>query len=217
MGEEATPLRLAILGASGGVGRRVVALALERGCTLACQTRDAEKLESLADRVRICVCDPSDCAGLASLVEDADLVVYALGVDGMGATRLFSQSTAALLEAMKSKGVPRLIAVTGVGAGETRGHGGLLYNRIIFPLFTKKRYLDKDRQEALIATSDLEWIIVRPAPFQDRQAPGELQVHTRIEKDTQLRRITRDEVAAFIVAQFESDRYLHQRPFIGHP
>ena len=61
------------------------------------------------------------------------------------------------------KQTPR-VAITGIGSGETRGHGGFIYDRIIYSLFTRNRYQDKTRQEALIATSELDWIIVRPAP-----------------------------------------------------
>jgi uncharacterized protein YbjT (DUF2867 family) len=72
-------------------------------------------------------------------------------------------------------------------------------------------------QEALIAASNLDWIIVRPAPFARTAGTDPLEVHTSVEPGTVLRRITRDEVAAFVVAQIDSDRYLKQRPFIGHP
>jgi hypothetical protein len=118
---------------------------------------------------------------------------------------------------MEAAGVRRLVAITGVGAGETRGHGGFLYDRVIFPLFTRQRYRDKDRQEALIAASGLDWVIVRPAPFSSRRAPGPLEVHTDIGRNTVLRRITPEEVADFVVAQLHDDRYLRRRPFIGHP
>jgi putative NADH-flavin reductase len=135
----------------------------------------------------------------------------------LGSTTLFSEATAALIAAMKRRHVKRLIAITGVGAGDSRGHGGFVYDRVIFPLFTRNRYQDKDRQEALIAASGLEWVIVRPAPFSEVAAAGPLEVHTRIEPGTVLRRIGRDEVAVFVVEQVDGDRYLRQRPFIGHP
>ena len=93
------------------------------------------------------------------------LVVFALGVDATGPTSLFSDATKILITAMQAAGVRRLVAITGIGAGETRGHGGLIYDWIIFPLFTRHRYADKDRQEALIEASGLDWVIVRPAPF----------------------------------------------------
>jgi putative NADH-flavin reductase len=217
MTAEARKLRIAVLGASGGVGRRIVNLALDRGFDVVGQTRNANKLSDLAGRVRVVVFDPRDTAKLGEFVAGADAVIFALGVDTTGATTLFSDVTVALIAAMKKERVKRLIALTGVGAGDTRGHGGFLYDRIIFPLFSRKRYEDKNHQEALIASTNLDWIIVRPAPFAKTDVTGPLEIHTRVAPGTVLRRVTRDEVASFVVEQIDNDRYLKQRPFIGHP
>jgi putative NADH-flavin reductase len=208
--------RIAILGASGTVGRRIVDRLLEGGFDVVCQTRSAEKLAHLAGRAAIHTFDPRDSSQLSEFVSGADAVIFALGTDTMCATTMFSETTAALIEAMQKHGVRRLIAITGVGAGETRGHGGWLYDWIIFPLFTRNRYLDKNKQEELIAASDLDWTIVRPAPFTDRPAAGNLQVLTQIKPETSLTGITRDEVASFVVAQLDNELLVRQRPFVGH-
>ena len=73
---------------------------------------------------------------MTAFLAGVDAVVFALGVHSLCATTVFSDATAAMIQAMRDEGVRRLIAVTGVGAGDSRGHGGMLYNRIIFPLFT---------------------------------------------------------------------------------
>lgn len=208
--------RIAVLGASGTVGRRIVERLIDGGFDVVCQTRSADKLAQFAGRVQIREFDPRDAGRLSEFVTDAHAVIFALGTNTTGPTTLFSEATAALITAMQAHQVRRLIAITGVGAGETRGHGGFLYDRVIFPLFTRRRYHDKDRQETLIAASDLDWTIVRPAPFSERPASGSLEVHTEINPETRLTRITRDEVADFVVAQLESDEYLRRRPFIGH-
>ena len=213
-GADAT--RVAVLGASGGVGRRIVDLLLDRGVEVTAQSRSAEKLAGIADRAAVHVFDPRDAAALSDFVTGADAVIFALGVDRGGKTTLFSDTTAALIPAMEAAGVRRLIAITGVGAGETRGHGGFLYDRIIYPLFTRHRYRDKERQEALIAASGLDWTIVRPAPFAGRPGSDPLQVITEIAPDTRLTAITRDEVARFVVEELESGRHIGRCPFIGH-
>jgi putative NADH-flavin reductase len=209
-------LKIAVLGATGSVGRLIVEQLLDRGHDVVCQSRSLEKLSGLAGRAKILAFDPRDGGKLQEFVRSADVVIFALGADKTGSATLFSDSTAALVAAMTAEGIKRLIAITGVGAGETRGHGGFLYDRIIFPLFTHKVYEDKDRQEALITASDLDWIIVRPASYVKGHVIGPLEVYTTILPDTVLRRITRDEVAEFIVEQINSDRYLRQKPFIGH-
>ena len=208
--------RIALLGASGTVGRRIVGRLLESGFEVVCQTRSADKLAHVAGRVQVDVFDPRDAGRLSEFVRSSDAVIFALGTDTIGATTLFSDATGTLITAMRTHGVRRLIAITGVGAGETRGHGSFFYDWIIFPLFTRKRYQDKDRQESLIAGSGLDWTIVRPAPFVEGPVSTALEVYTEIKPETRLSRITRDEVAGFVVAQLDSDQYLRQRPFIGH-
>ncbi len=207
---------VAVLGASGGIGKRVIARLLARSHEVIGQTRSAGKLAEFGGRVEEVVFDPAERSGYGAFLRRAEAVVFALGVRTLGGTTLFSDATRALLAGMASAGTRRLVAITGVGAGETRGHGGFVYNRILFPLVTRRMYADKDRQERLIAESGLDWTIVRPAPFSGRQPVGPLRVHTGIPDGLQLRAIGRDEVADFIVAEIETPRHTHERPFIGH-
>ena len=209
-------LRLLVLGASGEVGRQILVQGLRRGLTLTAQTRSRSKLSEFEGRVKIVEANPLDADTMTELVRDQDAVAFALGVDTSGPTTFFSDATKVLIEAMNHAGVRRLVAITGVGAGETRGHGGLLYDWIIFPLFTRDRYVDKNRQEALIEASGLDWVIVRPARFSERPASGPLEVHTPADGVAILRRITRAEVAGFVLDQLLTSRYLHQKLFIGH-
>lgn len=208
-------MRLLVLGASGGVGSELVRQAVARGHQVTAQTRDPARL---AERpgVGVIVGLPTDAAFLGQHVAGHDAVILATGTNSTGRTTLFSDSARAAIAAMRAAGVRRLVAITGVGAGETRGHGGWLYDRVIFPLFTRHRYADKDRQEALIAQTDLDWTIVRPAPFTTRTPGGRLTVVTDIPPELRLRAITRAEVAAFILDCVEEGGFIRQRPFIGH-
>ena len=206
-------MRVLILGGTGNIGRRIVSQGLSRSFELTVLARHPRQLPQ-SDRLRLVEGDALDPASVRSAVSGQNAIIYALGVVTRRTT-LFSDSTRILIDAMLNQDVRRLVAITGVGAGETRGHGGFIYDRIIFPLFTKGVYEDKDRQEALIRGSALDWTIVRPASFKDRVPPGPLRVVTDVRGIT-LRGISRDEVATFLLDQVESDRYLHQAPFIGH-
>jgi putative NADH-flavin reductase len=116
---------------------------------------------------------------------------------------------------MKRDSVHRLLCVTGVGAGETKRHGGFLYDRILYPLFTKGIYKDKDGQEDLVRQSQTDWTLVRPAPFRSRTPQGSLRVVTNVDGVT-LTKISRLEVATFLVDELEQNRYVRQAVFIGH-
>ena len=207
---------IAVLGASGAVGSLVVARALARGWAVRGQSRDLARLpDRIGDFTRHGL-DPCDMGALVPFVAPADAVVFALGSDRPGPTTLFSDATRALIGAMEAAQVRRLVAITGVGAGETRGHGGFVYDRIVFPLFTRHRYRDKNVQESLIAGSDLDWTILRPAPFAARVPETPLEVHLRIAPDLRLTRITREEVAEFVIDEIETGRHIREAPFIGH-
>ena len=81
--------------------------------------------------------DARDRDTIRSAVKDIDVVIQTLGVDFsprliFAGTTLFSESTRSLVDGMKAAGVKRLITVTGLGAGDSRGHGGIGYDWIVF-------------------------------------------------------------------------------------
>lgn len=210
-------MKIAIIGASGKVGRHVLNQALDRGWGVSAQTRNAHRLTGAGDAIRVVVGDPTSPDTLAALLAGQDAVVFTLGIYERGPTTLFSDVTRALLPAMAAAGIRRLVVVTGVGCGDTRGHGGFVYDRLIYPLFTRNRYRDKDRQEAMIRESNLDWTLVRPAPFGMSEKKAPLHVVTRITPETRLTRIEQEEVAAFIISCLADGSYIHEAPFIGHP
>ena len=125
---------------------------------------------------------------------------------------LFSEATRALLPAMRQAGVKRLIVVTGFGAGDSRGRGGLLH-KIGFNLFLRRAYDDKDVQEKLIRESDLDWTIVRPVILYDGARTGNYHILTD-PKSWRLGFISRANVADFLIRQIDDDRYLGATPVI---
>lgn len=208
-------MRILVIGASGRVGREVVAQAVERGHQVSALTRTASTVER-RDGVAVVEGEATDGGLLRRILRGHDAVVFALGTDKSGPTTLFSDATRELLAAMAESGVDRLVAVTGVGAGETRGHGGWLYDRVIFPLFTRERYADKDRQEALIAASATRWTVVRPGPFSTARAREPFEAIVDIRPDTRITKVSTAEVATFVLDDLETGAFIGRKPFIGH-
>ena len=68
-----------------------------------------------------------------------------------------------IIDAMKAAQVSRLIWISSHGVGDSRGRSGFLFERIFVPLRLRAEFADKERQEALVTASDLDWTIVRPA------------------------------------------------------
>jgi len=208
-------MRVLVLGATGDVGRLVAAEALKRDHELTVLIRSPQKLGELVARVRVVQGDALDPNAVSTAIAGQDAVIYVLGAGNVRQTTLFSESTRILLAEMERHAVHRLICVTGVGAGDTKGHGGFLYDHIFYPLFTQGIYADKDKQEDLIRHSRTDWTIVRPATFRTRKPPGPLRAVTRVD-GVILRRISRVEVATFLVDELEQNDYVRQAVFVGH-
>jgi uncharacterized protein YbjT (DUF2867 family) len=128
-------------------------------------------------------------------------------------TTLFSKATRVLVDEMQAVGVRRLIAVTGLGAGDSRGHGGFLYDNLMFPLVLKRIYDDKDVQEMIIRRSGLDWTIVRPGLLQDGPATGRYRVLTD-PAEWRAGPIARVDVAEFLVRQIADRALIGQTPLL---
>lgn len=127
---------------------------------------------------------------------------------------IFSEGTRNLLDIASGEGVqPKLIVETGIGAGESRGHGGFLYDNLIEPTILRTIYEDKDRQEAILKGSNANWIGVRKGMLTNDAAKGQYRVLSDLEGVT-VGKITRADVADFLLKQVTCDNYLHQFPTI---
>jgi putative NADH-flavin reductase len=174
-------MRITIIGASGGIGAELVKQARAAGHQVVKVGRsmksepgpDVTPVQgSIVDR------------GVAErAVSGADAVAWCVGVKTLGPAALrtvtvFSEGTRRTIEAMKGAGVSRLAVITGIGAGESRGHGGFLYDWIGLPLLVGAIYADKDRQEAIVKASELDWTIIRPALLTNGPRTGTYRILT---------------------------------------
>ena len=203
--------KLLIIGASRGIGLETVRAALRAGHRVHALARSAASMPIQDTNLVKVSGDALDRDTIRDALQDVDVVIQTLGVNFapkliFEGTTLFSDSTRILADAMKVAGVKRLIAVTGLGAGDSRGHGGFIYDAVVFPLLLKRVYDDKDVQEWIIRSSGLDWTIVRPGLLKNRPATGRYRVLTA-SKDWQFGAISRSDVADFLVQQI-NDRTL---------
>lgn len=156
--------RVLIIGASGGIGLATVEAALKAGHAVRAFARGADGIALRHEALERFPGDALNPDDMAAALKDVDAVILALGVPNRALGRrvtLFSRATQVLLPAMEGAGARRLIAVTGFGAGDSRSSLSCL-ERAPFRLALGRAYDDKDRQEALIRESDLDWTLVRP-------------------------------------------------------
>ncbi|KAA2242224.1 NAD(P)-dependent oxidoreductase [Salinarimonas soli] len=174
-------MRISVIGATLGVGLALTNQARAAGHAVTAVGRSLPaSLSPDLIHVQGTIEDP-EVARRA--VEGADAVAWCAGGHGFGPAFLkrvdwISRGTTSLIDAMRAEGVRRLAVVTGIGAGDSWGHGGALYDRLLLPLAVGALYADKDRQEAIVRASDLDWTIVRPGFLIDEPPRRRYGVHT---------------------------------------
>lgn len=154
-----------IMGATSGIGAKALSEALSRGLGVRAFARSAGEMNP-RNGLEPVAGDARSAEDVQRAVDGCRAVIYALGIKERLAMlweeeTLFSDSTRILIDAMKDKGVSRLVAVTGFGAGRSKNAMSTL-EKIGHRAILGKPYADKDRQEDLIAQSDLDWTIARP-------------------------------------------------------
>lgn len=200
-------MKIAVIGASAGVGHQVTRLALEKGHEVSTLSRRVVSLPDHAKlkRVQGSATNPND---VRAAVEGADAILVTLGVKSPFATTLFSDSARILLHVLQETGSsPTLIVLTGFGTGDSWGYNSLPM-KLLFTLLLKKVYADKSEQERIIAGTYPRWEIVRPGRLTNGKMTGQYRVLDSLVTGMRVGAISRSDVAQFMLAQAEHPTYL---------
>jgi putative NADH-flavin reductase len=207
-------VNILIIGATRGIGLRLLQEALRRGHEVTALARAPGKLSIRHARLRVLKGDILDLSSVELASAGQDAVCCTVGIrPTRKPVTVFSEGTKNVLEAMKRHDVRLLVCVTGIGAGDSRGHGGFLYDRIFQPFLLRRIYEDKDRQEELIMAGELDWVIVRPGFLTNGPETGHYRVITDL-RGVKAGSISRADVAHFMLGQLESPEFLRRTPLL---
>ncbi|MBV9109782.1 MAG: NAD(P)H-binding protein, partial [Gemmatimonadetes bacterium] len=114
-------MKIVVFGATGNVGRRIVAEALRRGHAVTGVVRDPSAVESPDARVTLVRGDATDPGSVANAVRGADAVVSAISprpnARGLAAPKLVDNARA-LIAGLRQAGVRRILFVGGAASLE---------------------------------------------------------------------------------------------------
>ena len=207
-------MKVLVLGATGGTGREIVRQAIARGHEVVALVRQRQGAVGLDGAVLV-QGDARDASAVDRALEGCSGVISSIGtpVSPFAEVTLLSTATRSLVAAMTMRKVRRLVCITGLGAGDSRGHGGFVFNKLVMPLLLRKVYEDKDRQEEIVRNSGLDWVLVRPMVLDDTLVSGAVVATTDL-SNIQGGSIARIDVARFVVDQLTNDQWLGQAPLI---
>ncbi len=209
-------MKLIIFGSTGGTGTQLVTQALEKGHDVTAFARRAEKLKLDHQRLRLVKGDVLDIASVEQAIQGQDVVLCSLGTPAMNNKKLRANGTKNIIHAMEVAGVRRFICQSGLGCGDSRQLLPFHYKYLIFPLMLRYVYADHEIQEKYVRDSELDWTIVRPAALTDGNHTGSYWHGFMVNDKSLTIKISRADVADFMLNQLVDDTYLHKAPSISY-
>ncbi|UII30471.1 SDR family oxidoreductase [Fulvivirga ulvae] len=208
-------MKVIIFGATGSIGRQLVMQALGLGYQVTAFVRNPQKLDDLPhSNLSLKGGDVLNPEEVQEAVKGHDAVFCALGAGRKGRVR--AEGTYNLIRAMQAEGVSRLVCQTTLGNGESWGNLNFLWKYIMFGWFLKEAFKDHEEQEKHIRTSRLRWTIVRPGAFTDGPLTGAYKHGFANNDRTTKLKISRADVADFMLKQLNSDEYLYKAPALSY-
>ncbi|WP_280391510.1 NAD(P)-dependent oxidoreductase [Nocardia brasiliensis] len=207
-------MKIAVFGATSTVGRLVVEQALAEGHQVTAFTRSAAGLTQRHERLDIVEGDVLDSNSVQRAVAGQDAVLVSLGAGRKGVIR--AEGTRAVIEAMNRTGVKRLIVQTTLGVGDSKANLNFLWKYVMFGLLLRQAFADHVQQEAYVRASDLDWTIVRPSAFTDGPRTGGFRRGFPAGERGLSLKITRADIADFMLEQLTDTTYLRQAPGISN-
>ncbi|MEO0868864.1 MAG: SDR family oxidoreductase [Cyanobacteria bacterium J06642_11] len=209
-------MKLVIFGATGTVGRQVVDQALEQGHAVTAFSRHVNALEQQHPGLTLTPGDVMDLAAVEQVIRGQDAVVCVLGSGKRLTSTVRSQGTQQIIRAMETVGVRRLICQSTMGIGDSWGNLDFYWKYVMFGFILRQVFADHQRQEKLVQQSNLDWTIVRPGAFIDGPRTGRYRYgFPGTDRTTQLK-ITRADVADFILKQLSDQSSLFQTPSLSY-
>lgn len=205
-------MKVIVFGASGGIGRLIVAGALELGHAVTAFVRNPQSLES-RDGLRILQGDIFDPQSVGDAIDGHRAVFCALGTRTIKTDPVLSRAVPIIINGMHFHSVDRLITVGAAGALYPAGKYQAPIVRLVFGIVraTVLRHpmADQRAQERFLAASDLDYTIVRAPRLTDGPATGSFRVLPDGVPSSSFH-ISRADVAEFMLQQLTDPRF-HRR------
>ena len=214
-------MKLALLGATGGIGREILNQALAAGHRVTAVVRNPSKLPAEVDVVRHDLATP-DLEVLAAAMRDVDAVISAVGPHRAAEAGIVAPATAAITHAMYGAGLRRLVVISAAPVGVVPSShrpqpprydpgDDLLMRYVLSPLIRRlfgPLYTDLAVMEDQLRDGRLDWTAIRPP----RLTNGPLTRTYRTAIDRNVRRgllISRRDVAHLMLTVLQQRETVH--------
>ncbi len=209
-------MKIAIFGGSGRTGQHVVKQALEKGHQVVVLARNPDKLTINHPDLKIIQGDVKDLNAVQQTITEVEAVLSVLGPTSNQPIFDVSQGMTNILTAMEKDGVRRLVITAGAGVGDPNDEPKFFNHMMNFLLkmMAKNVLADMSQVVEMTRASDLDWTVVRLPMLTDDPKTGNVKVGY-VGKGMGSR-ISRADIAEFMLSQLTDQTYIHKSPAISN-
>jgi putative NADH-flavin reductase len=210
-------MKIAILGASGGIGKFIVKHALDKGYEVNAYVRNPLKLDISNEHLTIITGELNNYSAIKEAITDCNAVISSLGCpmkwtyDGMAILDGHNN----IIKAMKELSVSRFISLATPSVKFEKDTPSMV---TIVPGILAGIVFRKAKEEIIsvaksITSSGLDWTIVRILAPKDTPYTKKVKVSFGDKKINF--NISREDIAEFMLNQVKSKEFSHSMPIIG--
>ena len=206
---------VAIFGASGRTGRKVVAAVIARGWTARVLVRKTCAFIGESPKLSVHYGTLDDAQAIRAVVASSDAVCCVFGPRSPYTEIFCAHGMELILDAMRSEGVRRLICQTGAMVGERLKNRTIWFEHLAraFEQRQPEAAEDRRRQEAVVRASETDWTIVKPPRLTDGKRTGRAWIGTDLRVGL-LSKISRSDLAEVIVDEIDRPRHQSEAVFV---
>lgn len=204
-------MHLALFGATGRTGRRVLGQAIAQGHSVTALARDPSRLAG-SQSLQVVRGDVLDPVAVGRTIAGADAVLATLGggtTQDPGTAR--SEGMRVIVAAMEARGVRRVVALGGAGVLDAVPGPGLRQEQPGYPQVFALVSQEHRRAWEALAASDLEWTFVCPPDIPDASPTGVYKVAADVFPAGGTRTIPNGDVAAFMLGEVTRRQFVRRR------
>lgn len=209
--------KIALFGATGQTGMEFLKVALDKGYAVKALVRTPSKLTLSHPNLEVVPGDVLNGQDVLRTVKGCSMVVSLFGHVKGSPEWLQTHGTQHIVEAMQQEKIDKIISLSG---------GGLPYPaqdkpkfadhliRGIMKVVASKILNDAIAHHKVLEKSGTRWIIVRGPRLTNDKKIGKYRVGwVGVNAST---KISRADLADFILTQVEDERFVHQMPFVSY-
>jgi putative NADH-flavin reductase len=204
-------MNITIFGASGRTGQQLVSQALDRGHQVTAYMRRPEALTIPHPGLRVITGTLNEPDKLREAISGAEACLSALGGNSLRKRSTeFTTGMDRIVSLTEQEGVPRLVYLSSVGAGESRSYLPQPFRFLIADMMLRVPLADHTLNEQRIAGSKLQWTVVRPGGLGDGPITGKITHGCGKTVFKSNATISRADVASFMLDQLSETTYVNK-------